>query len=399
MFRIVAAPVDCRWRCRPGGELEVSVVFDPPADTPLGHQDRRPAHQRRRRDAVAARAVAPRARDRGRGRRDEPSLQRVFDLLRAADRRSATPTRPPATCPCRWPTPNDAVEIEALVKAGTGPVRDRGDVGVRLRRQPDDPLRLLQPDQRRADGSADRHRVAAHRPPLTQRQHELRPRHRGVRPLHAAPARSARPRTPSRTSNTFEPDRRHRAQGAVLPARRHRTASRWPTRSSWRSRRWPGSYDYQDFVAIIRNVRAADVPPPQPELTVLVDGGERRQRRDGRFRPSVTEGDRRPERTITVRNDGNVDLAIGAVTLPAGLRAGAGAVARRRCRRAQSDTIRVALSTATPARSTGRRRSPATTPTRARSRLKLTGNVGRDAAGPARRRPEDRPRRRRARRR
>ena len=159
------------------------------------------------------------------GGANEPSLQRILDLyglpINVGDKDSSTTDLYTSSAPLQ--TPNDEVVMPRLVKAGGGPVYDRSPRRVRQHHRPID-HRLLQTRHGQVQQTALLHNPqhCPERAADDQRRHQLRPRHRRLRPVgqlrpRRLRARSAR-RVFRRRAQHVGRERQQPPQGALLSA-------------------------------------------------------------------------------------------------------------------------------------------------------------------------------------
>jgi glucose/arabinose dehydrogenase len=310
MFRVANAPA-MQLTMGPNDRADVWVAFDPPKGTALGLRTATlriiPADPEKAPFEVFLRGLATAA-ETGEA---EPSLQRVLDLFELPiEVGDADPFT--SDMPLPLEEPNDAVAIERLVKAGDGPVAV--DVLAVFASEASPTIRFgyYNPvDGARSEvltvNESQRTR------PNVDGQLTFDPGLAAFGLYSTAPARDFTAYTED-GRNTFEPVVEHRRKALFFPL------TAWdgqPVSEAYvvAFEEVYGSYDFQDFVAVVRNVRPA--PPLAPELSVLTDGVEAHSGENISF-GEVEQGGTRPARTITLRNGGNTELVIGDVTLPNG---------------------------------------------------------------------------------
>jgi hypothetical protein len=370
MFRITAAPT-LPVVLGPDDFIDVSVVFDPPASAPAGIHTAglraTPSDPLLPPLELSLRGLATA----GEGGANEPSLQRILDVhelpIASGDNDAASSVMPfPLT------TPNDAADdIEGLVKAGSGPVRIEILSVFATGASPTIRFGHYNPSnnaQTEVLTIAESQRTRA---ALASGSETFDPGS-GTFGLYIQAAATGTTVFTEDYRNTFEPNADLRRKVLFYPLvdeAGEPVADAFVVAFDEVS----SGADYQDFVAIVRNVRAVDVEPPAPELTVLLDGDELSSGATVDF-GQVGQGQSGPERTLTVRNDGNIDLVLGAVTLPAGFELIEG-LSQTTLSPGASDTLRVALTTATAGKLDAQASLASSDADEGTFTLRLTGNV------------------------
>jgi hypothetical protein len=239
-------------------------------------------------------------------------------------------------------TPNDVLDVQALTKAGTGPVRMELMSAFAPAGSPT--VRFGYYD---AAGSAqtevltvnDNQRTvpAAATGGLTFDPGT------GVFGLFNTLGATGTTAFSEDRKNTFEPDTNLRHKALFFPLR-DADGTVVPDAMVVAFEDSVGGTAYQDFVAVLRNVRSASAPPPTPEITLSLGGTNLDNGATVNF-GTIGQGEAAPQQIITIRNDGNVDLQMGAVNLPSGFSLVEG-LSTTTLTPGASDTITIAMSTA-----------------------------------------------------
>jgi glucose/arabinose dehydrogenase len=337
-FTLVDVPTT-PFTLQPDEKFTVKVQFDPAADAPLGVETA--VLRFNSAEPVTIASLELSLRGLATSGATEPSLQRIFDLFQLAD---TVGDNDPATAEMILPlaSPNDVLDVQALTKAGTGPVRmelmsvfaPAGSPTIRFGyydaagSQQTEVLTVN--DNQRTVPSAATGGLTFD--PGT-----------GVFGLFTSAAGTGTTAFSEDRRNTFEPNAALRRKALFFPLKDAEGVV-VPDAMVVAFEDSVGGTAYQDFVAVLRNVRSASAPPPAPEITVTIEGADVTNGATVDF-GSVPKDAPSPQKQITIRNDGNVDLQMGAINLPPGFSLAEG-LSTTSLAPGASDTITVVMLTA-----------------------------------------------------